>query len=93
MLRKAKKNEGDGRDASSPDKKKQMDKEKQKNPKKPPEPPKRKEPRKARLISGTTSQAPRPIVEYVPTPKKDRKESPDATETKGRKLSGSGSRW
>ena len=70
MLRKAKKNERDGWDASSPDKKKQMDKEKQKNPKKPPEPPKRKEPRKARLISGTTSQTPRPVVKYVPTPKK-----------------------
>jgi hypothetical protein len=72
MLRKAKKNERDGWNASSPDKKKQMDKEKQKNPKKPPEPPKRKEPRKARLISGTTSQVPRPVVKYVPTPKKDR---------------------
>ena len=93
MLRKAKKNERDGWDASSPDKKKQMDKEKQKNPNKPPEPPKRKEPRKARLISGTTSQTPRPVVKYVPTPKKDRKESLDATETKGRKLSESGSRW
>jgi hypothetical protein len=93
MLRKAKKNERDGWDASSPDKKKQMDKEKQKKPNKPPEPPKRKEPRKARLISETKSQTPRPVVKYVPTPKKDRKESLDATETKGRKLSESGSRW
>jgi len=93
MLRKAeKKNERDGRDAGAPDKKKQTDKEKQKNPKKPPEPPERKEPRKARSVPEATSQNPRPVAKDAPAPKKDREKSPDTTEPKGRKLSGSESR-
>lgn len=92
MLRKAEKNERDGRDAGAPDKKKQTDKVKQKNPKKSPEPPERKEPRKARSVREATDQKLRPVAKEAPAPKKDREKSPDATEPKGRKLSESGSR-
>lgn len=93
VLRKAeKKNERDGRDAGTPDKKKQADKEKEKNPKKSPESPERKEPRKARSVREATSQSPRPVIKEAPAPKKDREKSPDATEPRGRKPSESGSR-
>jgi hypothetical protein len=90
MLRKAEKNERDGRNAGAPEKK-QTDKEKQRNPKKSSESPERKEPRKARPVGEATSQNPRRAVKDAPAPKKHRKESPDATEFKGRKLSESGS--
>ena len=79
MLRKAEKNERDGRDAGVPDKKKQTDKEKQKNPKKPSEPPERKEPRKVRSIREATNQNSRPVAKDAPAPKKDREKSLDAT--------------
>ena len=93
MLRKAeKKSERDGWDAGASNKKKQTDKEKQKNPKKSPESPERKEPRKARSVREATNQNPQPVAKDAPAPKKDRKKSPDATETKGRKLPESGSR-
>jgi collagen type III alpha len=86
MLRKAETNERDGQDAGAPDKKKQ------KNTKKSSEPPERKEPRKARSVREATSQDPRPIAKDAPASKKDQKESSEATEPKGRKLSESGSR-
>jgi hypothetical protein len=79
MLRKAEKNERDGRDAGAPDKKKQTDKEKQKNTKKSPETPERKEPRKARFVREATSQDPRTVVQEAVAPKKGQEESPDGT--------------
>lgn len=92
MLRKAEKNERGGQDTDAPDKKKQTDKEKQKTLKKSPELTEQKEPRKARSVPEAMSHNPRPAVKNAPTPKKDREESPDTTEHKGRKLSESGLR-
>ena len=92
MLRKAEKNERGGQDTDAPDKKKQTAKEKQKTLKKSPELTEQKEPRKARSVPEAMSHNPRPAVKNAPTPKKDREESPDTTEHKGRKLSESGLR-
>jgi hypothetical protein len=83
MLRKAEKNEGDGRDTDAPDKK-QTDKVKQKTQKKPPEPPERKEHRKARSVREATNQNPRPVAKDAPVSKKDREKSLDATSTETR---------
>lgn len=91
MLRKAKKNERDGRNTGASEKK-QLNKEKQKKPKKRADSPERKELRNARSFRETKFQSPRPIVKNSPAPKKDREESPEATESKGRKLSEGGSR-
>src|SRR5215210_696418 len=87
MLRKAeKKNERDGRDADTPDKKKQTDKKKQKNQKKSPKSPARwEESQKNRSAPETTPQRSRPAAERdAPDHKKDPKVSPAATELKGR---------
>ena len=91
MLRKAKNNERDGRDTGASEKK-QLNKEKQKKPKKRADSSERKELRNARSFRETRFQSARPIVKNSPAPKKDREESPDATEPKGRKLSEGGSR-